>query len=57
VIPDEFSVGITRPLTAESPHYASKIAVAELLKKGQSRIAHTLIFAGAFLDWWMKSYY
>jgi hypothetical protein len=51
VIPDEFSVGITHPLTAEFPHYASKIAVAELLKKDQSRIAHTLIFTGAFLDW------
>ncbi len=50
MIPDEFSVGITHPLTAEFRHYASKIAVAELLKMDQSRIAHTLIFTGAFLD-------
>jgi uncharacterized protein YbjT (DUF2867 family) len=51
VIPDEFTLDTTHPLATKLPIYASKIAIAELLKKHQSRIAHTLISTGGFLDW------
>jgi len=51
IIPDEFTLDTTHPLAAKVPVYISKMTIAELLKKHQSQIAHTLISTGAFLDW------
>jgi len=50
-IPSEFGIDTSHPSVATNPIAAPKIACAELLKKNQSRIAHTLIYTGAFLEW------
>jgi uncharacterized protein YbjT (DUF2867 family) len=49
-IPSEFGSNPEDPL-ANIPYLAPKLAVANLLKKNQSRIAYTFITTGAFLDW------
>ena len=49
-IPSEFGVDIENP-SVNIPFLAGKIAVVNLLKKNQSRIAHTFITTGGFLDW------
>jgi uncharacterized protein YbjT (DUF2867 family) len=50
LIPSEFGIDIEDP-SLNIPLLASKISVVNLLKKNQSRIAHTFITTGAFLDW------
>lgn len=50
-IPSEFVSDITHPFYSSLPFVASKVATMELLKKNQSRIAHTFITTGIFLDW------
>ena len=50
IIPSEFGIGVER-LNGEIPELAPKLAVINLLKKNQSRIAYTLIATGLFLDW------
>ncbi|CAF1357948.1 unnamed protein product [Didymodactylos carnosus] len=51
VIPTEFTADISHPFAAPLPIFASKIAVIKLLKENESRIAHTFITTGGFLDW------
>jgi len=50
LIPSEFGIDIEDP-AANIPLLANKLAVVNLLKKNQSRIAYTLITTGCFLDW------
>lgn len=50
IIPSEFGVDIEDP-SANIPLLGSKLAVVNLLKKNQSRIAYTFITTAAFLDW------
>jgi uncharacterized protein YbjT (DUF2867 family) len=50
IIPSEFGIDVEDP-AANIPLLASKLAVANLLKKNQSNIAYTFITTGAFLDW------
>lgn len=50
IIPSEFGVDYEDP-SANIPVLGAKIAVVNLLKQNQSRIAYTLITTGAFLDW------
>lgn len=50
LIPSEFGIDLEDP-SADIPFLASKIAVINLLKKNQSRIAYTFISTGFFLDW------
>jgi NAD(P)-dependent dehydrogenase (short-subunit alcohol dehydrogenase family) len=50
IIPSEFGTDIEDP-SVNIPFLAGKVAVVNLLKKNQSRIAYTLITTGAFLDW------
>jgi uncharacterized protein YbjT (DUF2867 family) len=49
IIPSEFGTDVEDP-AANIPLLAPKLAVANLLKKNQSRIAYTFITTGAFLD-------
>jgi len=49
-IPSEFGINIEDP-SAKIPFLSTKLAVANLLKKNQSRIAYTFITTGTFLDW------
>ena len=50
-IPSEFISDISHPFYLPLPFIAPKVATMELLKKNQSRIAHTFITTGIFLDW------
>ena len=50
LIPSEFGMDVEDP-SANIPLLGGKLAVVDLLKKNQSRIAHTFISTGAFLDW------
>ena len=50
-IPSEFTADISHPQFGSIPFKAPLVETIELLKKHQSRIAHTFITAGAFLDW------
>jgi hypothetical protein len=50
IIPSEFGMDMEDP-SVNIPFLAGKVAVVNLLKKNQSRIAYTLISTGAFLDW------
>ena len=50
-IPSEFGIDTSHPAVANNPVLASKTAVAKLLKENESRIAHTFIVTGCFLDW------
>ena len=50
-IPSEFSSDTSHPFYASVPFIASKTATNNLLKSNQSKIAHTLITTGPFLDW------
>lgn len=54
-IPSEFGVDTSHPAAANNPVFASKVAVAKFLKANESRIAHTFIVTGAFLDWGFKN--
>jgi len=51
VIPNEFTADISHPFAASLAIMTSKVAIAELLKKHESRLSHTLITTGGFLDW------
>ena len=50
IIPSEFGADIEDP-SVNLPLHAPKVAVVNLLKKNQSRIAYTFISTGPFLDW------
>lgn len=50
LIPSEFGSNMDDP-SINIPFLAPKVVVANLLKKNQSRIAHTFVTTGAFLDW------
>lgn len=50
-IPSEFGVDTGHPAVANHPVLAVKTAVAKLLKENESRMAHTFIVTGCFLDW------
>ena len=50
-IPSQFASDVSHPFYKTIPFSASKIAAMELLKNNQSRIAHTFITTGTFLDW------
>jgi uncharacterized protein YbjT (DUF2867 family) len=50
-IPSEFTADITHPQFSSLPFIAAKIETVQLLKKYESRLAHTFITTGAFLDW------
>ena len=50
-IPSEFGLDTSHPAAVNSPVLASKVAVAKLLEENQSRLSHTFIVTGAFLDW------
>ena len=50
IIPSEFGIDYEDP-SANIPVLGSKLAVVNLLKKNQSRIAYTFITTAAFLDW------
>ena len=49
-IPSEFGADIEDP-SVNIPLLGAKLAVVNLLKKNQSRIAYTFISTGPFLDW------
>ena len=51
IIPTEFGLDTSHPAAASNLILSSKIATADLLKKNQSAIAHTLVVTGLFLDW------
>jgi nucleoside-diphosphate-sugar epimerase len=50
-IPSEFTADISLPRFGSLPFLASKIETIQLLKKYESRLAHTFITTGGFLDW------
>jgi uncharacterized protein YbjT (DUF2867 family) len=50
-IPSEFGTDYDDPIATTIPPLASKLAVAKLLRENQSRINHTFITTGMFLDW------
>ncbi|CAF1273488.1 unnamed protein product [Adineta steineri] len=50
-IPSEFTADTNHPRFSSLPIIGGKLEAIELLKKHQSRIAHTLISTGGFLDW------
>jgi uncharacterized protein YbjT (DUF2867 family) len=50
-IPSEFGADYDDPICTTVPVLASKLAVAKLLRQNQSRISHTIITPGMFLDW------
>ena len=50
-IPSEFGSDTSHPFYTSIPFVAPKIATSNLLKSKQSKIAHTLITTGPFLDW------
>ena len=50
IIPSEFGIDNEDP-SVNIPLLGSKVAVVNLLKKNQSRIAYTFITTAAFLDW------
>jgi uncharacterized protein YbjT (DUF2867 family) len=50
-IPSEFTADITDPQFGSLPFIAPKVETIQLLKKYESRLAHTFITTGAFLDW------
>ncbi|CAF1272454.1 unnamed protein product [Adineta ricciae] len=51
LIPSEFGGDYDDPFIDNIPVLASKPAIGKLLKENQSRIAHTFISPGIFLDW------
>lgn len=51
LLPSEFGGDYDNPVIETIPVLASKPAVGKLLKENQSRIAHTFISPGMFLDW------
>lgn len=51
IIPSEFGGDYDDPIIDTIPVLASKPTVGKLLIKNQSRIAHTFISPGMFLDW------
>ena len=50
-IPSEFTADVSHSQFGSIPFMAPKVESIELLKKYQSRIAHTFITTGGFLDW------
>ena len=51
MIPSEFASDVSHPFYSPLPFAASKVATIKLLQRNQSRIAHTFITTGTFLDW------
>ncbi|CAF1566104.1 unnamed protein product, partial [Didymodactylos carnosus] len=50
-IPSEFGADYDDPICTTVPPLAIKLGVAKLLRENQSRISHTFITTGMFLDW------
>jgi nucleoside-diphosphate-sugar epimerase len=50
-IPSEFTGDITHPKFSSLPFLVSKVETIQLLKKYESRLSHTFITTGGFLDW------